>query len=242
MGCIGPATPGFLITLIAAALLGLVSFCVPYFEPIFFLKAAIPVVGTDLRGIITFGTLGYCLKFPNETTFCSEPQVGYKLGELIVIENRHQPVGEQVTYTNERADVNQLLDNNLPFEIPGEVVKWITYVLVLHLVAFALATLSASFGLLAHIQEIPLVCCSTLISGFAATVAMLAFIFDIVLFALTKKRIDKTPGGRAEMGIAIWLTLVGFLMLFFSGCFYVFGRCCISSSGGGRRDPEKGRH
>ncbi|KAF9502196.1 pali-domain-containing protein [Pleurotus eryngii] len=218
MGCIGPATPGFLITLIAAALLGLVSFCVPYFEPIFFLKASIPVVGTDLSGSITFGTLGYCLKFPNETTFCSEPQVGYKL------------------------DVNQLLDNNLPFEIPSEVVKWITYVLVLHLVAFALATLSASFGLLAHIQEIPLVCCSTLISGFAATVAMLAFIFDIVLFALTKKRIDKTPGGKAEMGIAIWLTLVGFMMLFFSGCFYMFGRCCISSSGGGRRDPEKGRY
>jgi hypothetical protein len=46
------------------------------------------------------------------------------------------------------------------------------------------------------------------------------------------------------MGIAIWLTLVAWVLLFFSGCFYSLGRCCIrrrprdmAPSDGGRWVP-----
>jgi hypothetical protein len=78
MGIIRPATPGFLITLVATVLLAVVSFCVPLLKSVYFLKATISVSG--INGSITFGTLGYCLELSNGTT-CSRPSVGYELGE-----------------------------------------------------------------------------------------------------------------------------------------------------------------
>lgn len=76
---------------------------------------------------------------------------------------------------------------------------------------------------------------------------MFAFIFDLVLFFVAKARINAV--GSAQIGNAIWLTLAAWLLLFFSGCFYSLGRCCISNrprapGGGkysgnyGRKDPE----
>lgn len=104
--------------------------------------------------------------------------------------------------------------------------KWITYALVLHIVALALAGISAVFGLLAHVREMSMAYCSTCVSGFSAAVAMVAFIFDIVLFFLTRTRVNDS-GGHAEIGIAVWLTLAAWILLFFAGCFYGLGRCCI---------------
>lgn len=80
MSCIRPATPGFLVTLVATALLAVVSFCVPYFKSVFFLKADF-TVGDD-SGTITFGTLGYCLELASGTT-CSSPSIGYQLGRKL---------------------------------------------------------------------------------------------------------------------------------------------------------------
>lgn len=77
MGILRPATPGFLVTLAAAALLAVVSFSVPYFKSVFFLKASLSQEG--ISGTITFGTLGYCVELSNGTT-CSKPHVGYELG------------------------------------------------------------------------------------------------------------------------------------------------------------------
>jgi SUR7/PalI family len=71
-----PATPGLLVTLLATALLAVVSFSVPWFRSIFFLKASLAVEGID--GSITFGVLGFCLESINGTT-CSKPSVGYEL-------------------------------------------------------------------------------------------------------------------------------------------------------------------
>lgn len=72
-------------------------------------------------------------------------------------------------------------------------------------------------------------CCSTCISGFAAVVTLVAFIFDIVLFFIAKARINAV--GSASIGNAIWLTLAAWLLLFFSGCFFAVGRCCIAKRG-----------
>ncbi|KAF9024128.1 pali-domain-containing protein [Hymenopellis radicata] len=217
MGIIRPATPGFLCTLTATILLAVVSFCVPYFKSVYFLSATISSNGVN--GTITFGTLGYCLELSNGTT-CSSPSVGYEL------------------------DINSLVGNQLPIEIPNVVVKWITYALVLHIVALALAAGSALFGLLAHIREMSMTCCSTCVSGFAAAVAMLAFIFDLVLFFVAKSRINAV--GSASMGNAIWLTLAAWILLFVSGCFYTLGRCCITNrkprgDWDRRKDAEQGR-
>lgn len=165
---------------------------------------------------ITFGTLGYCLEFAN-TVNCSKPSVGYEL------------------------DINSLVGDKLSnFQIPQVAVKWITYALVLHIVGLALAAGSAVFGLLAHVREMSMTCCSTCVSGFAAAVTLLAFIFDIALFFIAKARINAV--GSASIGNAIWLTLAAWLLLFVSGCFYTLGRCCISNRRGSdwksRKDAE----
>lgn len=72
-------------------------------------------------------------------------------------------------------------------------------------------------------------CFSTCISGFAAAVTLLAFIFDIAIFFAARARINSV--GSAEIGNATWLTLAAWVLLFFSGCFYTIGRCCISKRG-----------
>jgi hypothetical protein len=124
-------------------------------------------------------------------------------------------------------DINKLVGNSLPVQIPTVVVKWITYALVLHIVAFGLAAISAIFGLLAHIREMSMTCFSSCIAGFAAAIALLAFIFDIALFYIARARLNSVNGGSASMGNAIWLTLAAWILLFLSGCFYGLGRCCI---------------
>ncbi|KAF8899128.1 SUR7/PalI family-domain-containing protein [Infundibulicybe gibba] len=213
MGLIRPATPGFIVTLVATILLAVVSFCVPYFKSVFFLKASISVGSTS--GNITFGTLGYCVELASGTN-CSSPSVGYEL------------------------DINALVGNKLPVSIPQVAVKWLTYALVLHIVALALAAGSAVFGLLAHIREMSMTCCSTCVSGFAAVVTLLAFIFDLALFFVAKSRINAV--GKAEIGNAIWLTLAAWILLFFSGCFYTLGRCCISKRKPRESGPPGGGH
>jgi hypothetical protein len=75
-----PATPGFIVTLVATILLAVVSFSVPWFKSVYFLKASLAV--ENVQGNITFGTLGYCLELSSGTT-CSSATVGYELGELI---------------------------------------------------------------------------------------------------------------------------------------------------------------
>ncbi|KAF9270720.1 pali-domain-containing protein [Marasmius fiardii PR-910] len=215
MGFIRPATPGFIATLTATILLAVVSFCVPYFKSVFFLKADATVGGVNAT--VTFGTLGYCLELNGNVT-CSKPSVGYEL------------------------DINSLVGNNSPIQIPQVAVKWITYVLVLHIVALVFAAGSAVFGLLAHVREMSMMCCSTCVSGFAAVAALLAFIFDLALFFIAKARINAV--GKATIGNAIWLTLAAWVLLFFSGCFYTIGRCCITKRGPrdkwGKRQPEHG--
>ncbi|TFK94424.1 pali-domain-containing protein [Polyporus arcularius HHB13444] len=213
MGLLRPATPGFLVTLIATGLLAVVSFNVPFLKSIFFLKAA--VNSGNVNEEIIFGTLGYCLTVSGTQT-CSKPSVGYQL------------------------DVNALLGDKTILQIPQVVVKWVTYALVLHLVALVLAGISAVFGLLAHVREMSMTYCSTCVSGFAAAVALVAFIFDLVLFFLTKSRINAVDGGHATIGLSIWLTLAAWVLLFFAGCFYGLGRCCIRRRPRGP-DREMGR-
>ncbi|KXN88889.1 pH-response regulator protein palI/rim-9 [Leucoagaricus sp. SymC.cos] len=213
MSCIRPATPGFVVTLVATVLLAVVSFCVPYFKSVYFLRADFSVGNNN--GTITFGTLGYCLELANGTT-CSSPSIGYQL------------------------DINSLVGNKFSIQIPQVAVKWITYALFLHVIGLALAAISAFFGLLAHVREMSMACCSTCISGFAAGVTLIAFIFDIALFFIAKARINAV--GHASIGNAIWLTLAAWLLLFFSGCFFAFGRCCIQKRGPrskwGKREDE----
>ena len=123
-------------------------------------------------------------------------------------------------------DVNALVGDTT-VQIPQVVVKWLTYALVLHIVAFGLAAISAIFGLLAHVREMAMSCFSSCISGLAAAVALAAFVFDIALFFVAKSRMNSVQGGSASIGNAVWLTLAAWILLFFSGCVYGIGRCCL---------------
>lgn len=82
MTCFKPATPGFVVTLVATVLLIFVTFGVPWIKTIYFLKATVK----DLDGEILFGTFGYCMKQANGTT-CSKPSVGYEIGTVQPIPN-----------------------------------------------------------------------------------------------------------------------------------------------------------
>lgn len=128
-----------------------------------------------------------------------------------------------------KTDINGLVGNNSRIQIPQVAVKWLTYALFLHVIGLALAAISAVFGLLAHVREMSMACCSTCISGFAAVVTLAAFVFDIVLFFVAKARINTI--GHASIGNAIWLTLIAWVLLFLSGCFFTMGRSCISKRG-----------
>jgi hypothetical protein len=117
--------------------------------------------------------------------------------------------------------------NDTNIEIPEVIVKWLTYALVLHIVALVLASISSFLGLLAHVREFSMTCFSSCTAGVGAAITLLAFIFDLALFFLAKSRLNAVKGGSATMGNAIWLTLTAWILLFFSGCFYGLGRCCI---------------
>ncbi|KAG8790613.1 hypothetical protein FRC16_000799, partial [Serendipita sp. 398] len=198
-----PATPGFVVTLAATICLAVVSFGVPMLKSIYFLSATID--HDNVKGVATFGVLGYCLQTGTNQQ-CSNATVGWEFNP------------------------NALLSLDLPLnlEIPNVVVKWLTYVLVLHIVALGLAAISAVFGLLAHIREMAMTCFSSCISGMAASVALLAFIFDLVLFFVIRTRV-RAVGGVATLGNGLWLTLGAWVMLFLSGFFFGIGRCCFSS-------------
>ena len=75
-------------------------------------------------------------------------------------------------------------------------------------------------------------------SGIGATIVLLAFVFDIIFFFIVKSRINAV-GGSAEIGNGLWLTLASWVLLFFSGCFYGFGRCCISKRPRGPRSTKQ---
>ncbi|KAF8310862.1 pali-domain-containing protein [Clavulina sp. PMI_390] len=211
MGVLRPATPGFLVTLTATVLLVVVVFCVPYFKSIYFLKASFSESGVN--GEITLGTLGYCFTV-NNVANCSSPSVGYEF------------------------DPNKLLGNDLPIQIPEVAVKWLTYALVLHVVALGFAAVATVFGLLAHVREMSMACCSSCFSGGAAAITLIAFIFDMVFFYVAKGRINKVQGGSATMGTAIWLTLAAWLLLFFAGCFYTAMPGAYGGGGSGNGDRD----
>ncbi|KAG8976184.1 hypothetical protein FRC05_004433 [Tulasnella sp. 425] len=199
--CWRPATGGFLTTLTATIILIVVCFNVPYFKTIYFLRATYNSNGQG--GYISLGTLGYCLSVNGNET-CTKPSIGYEFNP------------------------NTLFGNDTKIQIPTVVAKWLTYALFLHVIALALAGVSAIFGLLAHIREFSMTCFSSCISGAAAAICLIAFIFDLVLFFVAKARIQSIDGATAVIGNAIWLTLAAWILLFISGCAFGLGRCCIA--------------
>ncbi|GAA6052256.1 hypothetical protein JCM3770_007403 [Rhodotorula araucariae] len=199
---IRPATPGTIVVLAATVLLVLVTVSTPLLKSLYFLKATIDttVGNTDISGTIKLGTFGYCVGGT-----CTVARLGYQL------------------------DIAKLLSVSGSLgSLSDSVLKWITYLLILHPIAAGFGAVSVVFGLLAHTHSFAGTTLSTCFASFAATITLLAFVFDIAVFVIAKKRIESSDvGGKAELGNAIWMTLAALILYTVSGFFFGCGACII---------------
>ncbi|KAF7335433.1 hypothetical protein MVEN_02196400 [Mycena venus] len=213
MGCdkiLGVASIG-----VAAVLLGLVAFDVPYFKSIYFLRidlsgaAASTVAANQTTPFVDLGVLGYCTNLQNGLGLqCSPAQIGYSLSEASKYINGSLP---------------SILSNGVNVAAAA-----LTKALVLHLVALAVALIAFGFALLA-LLGIPFIaeCCADCFSGFAGATGFTVFIFDLAFFFIIKKRVNEETGANsAVMGNAIWLTVIAMLLLFVTPILFLIGRCC----------------
>lgn len=113
------------------------------------------------------------------------------------------------------------------FNIPETITHYLTYVLILHIVALGFAALSTIFGLLSHIGSLSVMCFPTCFASLASSFSLLSLIFDLVMFYIARARIDAVAGASASIGMCVWLTLAAWLLAGFGGCAYGVGRCCM---------------
>jgi len=138
-------------------------------------------------------------------------------------------------------DPNDLLGVTM-FDIPTAITKYLTYVLILHIIALALALASTIFGLLSFISSLSVLCFPTCFAACASTCSLIALVVDLAMFYIAKARIDRVDGASASIGIAVWLTLAAWLLCGFAGCAYGIGRCCVGSRDRkARDDPDPSR-
>jgi mannose/fructose/N-acetylgalactosamine-specific phosphotransferase system component IIC len=91
--------------------------------------------------------------------------------------------------------------------------------MILHPIAAVFGVVSTLFGMLAHMSSWGHTKLTTCFASFAATFSLLAFIFDIVVFYIAKKRIESSDvGGSAELGNVRLSSPSSFLSLLTSPC------------------------
>ena len=114
-------------------------------------------------------------------------------------------------------DINNLVGNHSPIQIPQALVKLVSYILFIHIIALVFAVAACIVGL------VPL--CGGLfrsfISGAAGGICLFLFIFDLVVFFGAKARINSV--GSAQTGSAIWFTFAAWLILWGSALI----ACCM---------------
>ncbi|GAA5974787.1 hypothetical protein JCM5350_001293 [Sporobolomyces pararoseus] len=209
---IRPATPGTIVVLAATVLLVLVSVSTPLLKSIYFLEANLK--SGNYSGTVRLGAWGYCVGGT-----CTSPKLGYSLNVA------------------ELLDINGRLSG-----ISNSVLKWITYLMILHPIAAAFGVVSVIFGLLAHMRGFAGTALTTCFASFAATFSLLAFVFDIAVFVIAKQRIESSSvGGNASLGPAVWMTLAAMVLFGLSGCFFGCGACVIRKQRAGREASEKNR-
>ncbi|KIR99659.1 hypothetical protein L804_03291 [Cryptococcus deuterogattii 2001/935-1] len=194
------ATPGTILCLAATVLLAIVSFNTPLLKSLYFLS--VTVSSGSYEGTMKLGTLGFCVALNGETN-CTGPTVGYEFNPNTIF-------------------------GTSTFNIPETITKYLTYVLILHVVALGFAAFAMIIAIFAHSPTFPLMCLSIWLAGIASTITFIALIFDLATFYIAKSRIDSVSGASAEIGISVWLTLAAWLVLAIGGCFFGIGNCCGS--------------
>ncbi|MBW0516894.1 hypothetical protein O181_056609 [Austropuccinia psidii MF-1] len=211
MPLIGPNTLGTLIILLATILLIIVNTSAVYSQGIFFLEAKVSsgVSSLDQSGTLKMGVFGYCVLNQNGIEFCSKPSIGYALDPNALLSLPHLP---------------DLLKPS------SSLIETLTKALAVHGIAGALTILALISALVSHIEEFSKTCWTSCLASLAATSTLIALIFDFILFSIIRSRINATQSNNtsATFGVALWLTLIAWICLAFSGCFFCAGRCLCS--------------
>lgn len=106
--------------------------------------------------------------------------------------------------------------------ISGSIAHGLTYALILHPIAAAVALFALIISLTTNLC---LDVCGSLFSFFAFLVCLVAFIVDSVLFIVARVRINRDlPGSPASLSNAYWLTLAATVALLLAA----FTVCCGS--------------
>lgn len=169
-----PALPGTILALAAAVLLALATVTVPVTTSLYFLE--LTASSSSSAETLRFGTLGYCVG-----STCSSPRVGYN-------------VTDAAELLGVRGSASFLSS------IATDLVRNLTYVLILHPVACGLAALAFLLGVLQHCA-FGMGCLATFVAGLATTVSLASFAIDLALFTILKKRVE-AQGGTASYGQA----------------------------------------
>ncbi|WVQ74863.1 hypothetical protein IAR50_004470 [Cryptococcus sp. DSM 104548] len=194
------ATPGTILCAASTVLLAIVSFNTPMIKSLDFLSAT--YTASSYSGELSLGTLGFCSTFSGVQN-CTGPQVGYEF------------------------DPNDVFGVT-SFDIPETITKYLTYVLILHVVALGFSAIAMIVAIFAHSPTFPLICLSIWLAGIASSITFIALIFDLAMFYIAKTRIDKVDGASATIGKSVWITLAAWVILALSGCFFGIGNCCGS--------------
>ena len=198
---------GVTFAAIAAVLLAIVSFGVPFFKSVYFLKASISEGG--FNGSVLFGTFGYCLELSNGTT-CSKHFLGYEFGPSPLFIQFHLITNLIFCDLKDFNSLQAVGNGLLPIHVPQVLVKWIPKALIIHFFALIIAVATAFLRIIPAIN-----CIGACLSGLAAALAMLAFVFDLIFYFVAKAKIISV--GSAHIGSGVWLTLAAWILLFLGG-------------------------
>ncbi|EFP81534.2 uncharacterized protein PGTG_07783 [Puccinia graminis f. sp. tritici CRL 75-36-700-3] len=213
MPIFGPNTLGTLVILLATIALIVVLASAPHHPNLYFLAATVNSKASNLNqaGIIKLGVFGYCISTEQGTEVCPPPSIGYALDPKVMFGLPELP------------EMIKLSDN---------IIRNMTKVLVLHVLATILAGLAFISGLVSHIEEFSKTCWTSCFASMSASVTLLVTIFDLIFFSIIKARINAMKSSdqsiSAQFGNALGLTIVAWILLAFSGCFFCAGRCLCS--------------
>ncbi|KAG0147140.1 hypothetical protein CROQUDRAFT_670687 [Cronartium quercuum f. sp. fusiforme G11] len=218
----GPHTPGTLVVLAGAILFTLVTLSTPILKQFYFLSVDVQasVASVPLNGNLKLGVFGYCIVLGSQSA-CSPVTLGYSLNP------------DQLLSLPQQTNLG----------ISTTVLEKLTYVLILHPIAAGLAILAVISAALSHMREFSRTCWTSFFASLATTIALIAFAFDIIAFSIAKSKIvDATTnslGTNAHLGIAVWLTLAGWISLASSSCFFCVGRCLIRKRHKRQREADR---
>ena len=145
---------------------------------------------------------------------CSKPSFAYGLGQFSPF---HPPLF--MTGLNFLSDINGLVGNKLPVEIP----QWYTKPFALHILDFVFVALSTVIGLLQYLfrdedWQFRGLALSVILLALAQPFSVFTFAFDLSGCLKTRNKIKSI--GWAEPGPAFWFNIVSW---FLSGvCIWVF--------------------